>query len=160
VFSAIVLPTRRQSANAISNNEDSWMKSLRLLSVLGFFALNSSLSLAQVELKETNPVNGSVIRQAPDQLELSFTEEVQLLRVAVSGIETKMIPTSFKPTTTAQTNFSIPLPGLDEDSYVVAWTVKGKDGREVEDKLTFTVDVEAAEKTGSTDASHADHNAQ
>ena len=133
------------------------MKSLRLLPLLGIFTLAPDVLLAQVELKETFPVNGSVIREAPAQLELDFSEEVQLLKLAVSGIETKMIPTAFKPSTTAQTHFSIPLPGMDEDAYVVAWTILDKDGREVNDKLTFIVDVEAAERTGSTDAAHDDH---
>ncbi len=136
--------------------EESWMKSLRLLPLLVVFTLTPHVLLAQAELKEAFPVNGSVIREAPAQLELSFTEEVQLLKLVVYGIDTKMIPTSFKPSPTAQTNYSIPLPGLDEDAYVVEWTILGEDGREVEDKLTFVVDVEAAEKSGSTDASHAD----
>jgi methionine-rich copper-binding protein CopC len=133
------------------------MKSLRLFPLLGIFTLAPDVLLAQAELKEAFPVNGSIIREAPAQLELSFTEEVRLLKVAVSGIETKMVPTAFKPSTTAQTHFSIPLPGMDEDAYVVAWTVLGKDGRQVEDKLTFIVDVDAAEKMGSTDASHSVH---
>jgi copper resistance protein C len=133
------------------------MKPLRLLPLLVISVLIPDVLLAQAKLKEAFPVNGSVIREAPAQLELGFTEEVQLLKLAVSGIETKMIPTAFKPSTTPQTNFAIPLPGLDEDAYVVTWTILGKDGREVEDKLTFVVDVNAAEKTGSTDASHAVH---
>jgi copper resistance protein C len=133
------------------------MKSLRLFSLLVIFTLAPDVLLAQAELKEAFPVNGSVIREAPAQLELSFTEEVQLLKLAISGIETKLIPTAFKPSTTPQTYFSIPLPGMDEDAYVVAWTILGKDGREVMDKLTFIVDVEAAERTGSTGAAHDDH---
>jgi methionine-rich copper-binding protein CopC len=131
------------------------MKSLRLLS-LGIFTLIPHVLLAEAELKETFPVNGSVIRQAPAQLELTFTEAVRLRRLAVSGINTKMIPTAFKPGTTAQTSFAIPLPGMDEDAYVVAWTAVDSDGNEIEDKLTFIVDVEAAEKSGSTDASHSE----
>ncbi|MES2624219.1 MAG: copper resistance CopC family protein [Pseudomonadota bacterium] len=133
------------------------MKFLRLLPLLGLVTLAPDVLLAAPELKESFPVNGSVIREAPAQLELLFSEEVKLLKLAVSGIETKMIPTEFKPSTTAQTNFAIPLPGMDEDAYVVAWTILGTDGREVEDKLTFVVDVDAAEKSGSTDASHAVH---
>lgn len=130
---------------------------LSLITFAGLFVLTPNLLLAAPELKESFPVNGSVIREAPEQLELMFTEEVKLLKLAVTGIETKMIPTEFKPSTTAQVAYAIPLPGMDEDSYVVAWTVVGSDGREVEDKLTFTVDVVAAEKSGSTDASHSEH---
>jgi methionine-rich copper-binding protein CopC len=119
------------------------MKSLRLFALLGIITLASDVLLAQPELTETIPVNGSIIRTAPAQLELNFSEEVQLLKLAVSGINSKMVPTKFKPTADVQTHFTVPLPGLYEDAYVVAWTVLGKDGREVEGKLTFIVDADA-----------------
>lgn len=125
------------------------MKSLRLLSLLGVFTFAPQVLLANAELVEAIPVNGSFIREAPSQLELTFSEEVQLLKLAVSGIRSKMIPTRFKPSESMQTSFTVPLPGLVEDSYVVAWTVLGKDGQQVEDKLTFTVDRDAADAAES-----------
>jgi hypothetical protein len=112
---------------------------------------------AHAELKQATPANGSVINEAPAELEMGFSEEVQLLKLAVSGIDSKMIPTSFKPNATAQTTFSVPLPALKEDAYVVAFTILGKDGHQVEDKLTFIVDADAAESAGSAATSHSGH---
>jgi methionine-rich copper-binding protein CopC len=127
------------------------MKLLRLSALLGiFFTLVPGVLLAQAALKESVPVNGSIIRAAPAQLELTFTEEVQLLKLAISGINSKMIPTKFKPTADAHTSFAIPLPGMYEDAYVVAWTILGKDGREVENKLTFIVDADAGESAADS----------
>ena len=130
------------------------MKLLRLLPLLS--VLVPGVLLAHAELKAATPGNGSIIHAAPAVLELSFTEEVQLLKLAISGINSKMIPTSFKPDPTAQTTFSVPLPAMKEDAYVVAWTILGKDGHQVEDKLTFIVDADAVESTGSTTESHSE----
>jgi copper resistance protein C len=133
------------------------MKFLHLFPLLGACCLTPSLLFAHAELKQATPANGSIINEAPAQLELGFTEEVQLLKLAVSGIDSKMIPTSFKPSATAQTTFSVPLPALKEDAYVVAFTILGKDGHQVEDKLTFIVDAAAAASAGSPTQPHAEH---
>ena len=134
------------------------MKLLCVFALSSLCCLIPEVLLAQAELKATIPANGTVIRAAPEALELSFSEDVQLLKLAVSGIESKMIPTSFKPTGTAQRTFSIPLPALGEDAYVVAWTVVGQDGHQTQDKLTFVVDADAAEKAGTTGESHIENN--
>ena len=132
------------------------MKLLRLLPLLSI-CLIPGLVLAHAELKDATPQNGSVINVAPAELELTFSEEVQLLKLAVSGINSKLIPTSFKPSAATQTTFSVPLPGLKQDAYVVAFTILGKDGHQIEDKLTFILDADATETPGITTQSHADH---
>jgi methionine-rich copper-binding protein CopC len=133
------------------------MKFLRLLPLLGTCCLTSNLLFAHAELKQANPANGSVINEAPAELELVFTEEVQLLKLAISGIDSKMVPTSFKPGAASQATFSVPLPGLKDDAYVVAFTILGKDGHQVENKLTFIVDAAATESAGSTANPHSEH---
>ena len=134
------------------------MKLLRVLTLSSLCCLIPDVLLAQAELKAATPGNGAVIHEAPAALELSFSEDVQLLKLAVSGIDSKMVPTSFKPTGTAQSTFSIPLPALGEDAYVVAWTVVGQDGQQTQDKLTFVVDADAVEKAGTAGESHSEHN--
>jgi methionine-rich copper-binding protein CopC len=133
------------------------MKFLRLLPLLGACCLTSSLLFAHAELKQANPANGSIVNEAPAELELVFTEEVQLLKLAISGIDGKMVATSFKPTAVSRTTFSVPLPALAKDAYVVAFTIIGKDGHQVENKLRFIVDAVAAESAGSPVTSHSEH---
>src|SRR5688500_18236238 len=116
------------------------MKIFHLLPLLGACCFAPNLLFAHAELKQATPANGSIINEAPAELELGFTEEVQVLKLAIACIASKMVPTSFKPSATAQTTFSVPLPALEEDAYVVAFTILGKDGHQVEDKLTFIVD--------------------
>lgn len=105
--------------------------------------------LAHTKLESATPADGASLSEAPQVLELGFSEDVQLLKLEVAteaGVAQEM---DFAPDAKATKTFSIPLPVLAADAYVVRWTVLGADGHRVEGSLGFLVDPVAHEPDGT-----------
>lgn len=133
------------------------MKLLKSISLLGVSLFASTMVLAHAHLAASTPAQNSVVTEAPNAIELSFTEEVQLLKFAIAGSDGQAVATEFKPGVDAQKIFSVPLPMLEHDSYTVSWTILGDDGHRVEDNLSFTVDANASESAGKSVETHSEH---
>ena len=136
-------------------------KLMNSLFLAGLVALTPSVLLAHTDLATSSPANEAVLNKAPEKLELTFTEEVQLLKVAVTNSEGAQELASFKPTATAQKTFAVPLSTLKQGVHTVNITYMGDDGHRVDKKVIFTVDATAHEAAGAThesaDAPHATH---
>ncbi len=131
------------------------LKKVFILSIAFCFA--PTILLAHASLTEAKPNNGAVLNQPPASMDLSFTEEVQLLKFSISndGVD---ISTDFAPSATEQKTFVLALPPLGEGAYTVNWTLVGVDGHRIEGSLEFSVDVTAVENAGDTaSTSHAEH---
>lgn len=139
------------------------MKLARLFTLLPALLLTSSLLHAHTALDKATPKDGAVLTQAPATLDLAFTEEVQLLKFALTDAEGEAVATDFKASAAASKTFSLPLPAaLPAKAYKANWTVLGKDGHQVQGSLGFTVDhagTEPAEADAASAAaqSHNDH---
>ena len=107
--------------------------------------LASTALLAHTKLESVVPADGAALREAPQVLELGFSDEVQLLKLDLAteaGVAQDM---DFTPVATAAKTFSVPLPALGPESYVVNWTIVGADGHRIEGKTSFLVDPVAHE---------------
>lgn len=133
------------------------MKLQRILCLLCFSLLAPGLVLAHAHLSASVPGKDAVVNEAPGVFELSFTEEVQLLKFAITGSNGKAVETEFTPSADAQQSFAVPLPMLGQDSYTVNWTILGDDGHRVEDSLSFTVDANAGAATEAVTEPHPEH---
>ncbi len=131
------------------------IKLIPILGVLGIVLLNPVSAFAHVALTESMPPADSTINTAPESLMLMFTEEVRLLKAAITAQDGKEIDIGFKPMAMAMKHFNVPLPALAEGVYQVNWTVMGDDGHRMDESFTFTIDADAM-STGH-DASHATH---
>jgi copper resistance protein C len=126
------------------------------LLAIGF--LTPALTLAHAKLTEAKPADGALVNEAPDAIALTFNEEVQLLKVTVTGADDKEVATEFTASAAKQTGFAVALPELAKDTYTVTWTIVGDDGHKVDGSFVFSVDPDTAEKAGSTAAeSHSEH---
>ncbi|MAY02875.1 MAG: hypothetical protein CMQ38_07865 [Gammaproteobacteria bacterium] len=118
--------------------------------VLGGAIFNSNKLLAHAALQQTTPENGAVMHQAPENLNLNFSEAVRLLQVSVIDSESHTIDINFRPTANFGEGFSVDIPPLSAETYIVNWTAMGEDSHRIEGEFSFVVDPSAMESIGST----------
>jgi methionine-rich copper-binding protein CopC len=134
------------------------MKVANALLLLPALLLGSALLYAHTALKEATPADGAVLNLAPTSLELSFTGEVQLLKLDLATAAGAAQASGFKASAESASTYSIPLPALAPAAYEVNWTVLGADGHRVEGSFGFTVDPAAAASAGTASAQdHSGH---
>ncbi len=131
---------------------------LKLLCVLSLAVLGTNYSFAHTALSEATPADGAMVMEAPENLQLGFTEEVRLLKVAITMGE-KEVEIDFKPSATASNQFTVALPTLEHGRYSVAWAVMGADSHRVEGKLSFMVGMmgHQGEHGNTESAAHNQH---
>lgn len=130
------------------------MKFLKAICFASLGWLAPTVLLAHADLVAATPGNGAVLNVSPANIELSFTEEVQLLRLVVTGSGDQEVTTGFSPSAAMEKTFSIVLPVLAPNTYTVNWAVLGDDGHRVENSFTFSVDATATETTGAVTEPH------
>jgi len=128
------------------------MKSLKILS-WSVLLLASGLLRAHTHLEAAAPADGAVLNTAPATLDLTFGEDVQLLKLTVTDAAGAPQDLDFTPAAKAAKAFSIALPALAPSAYTVNWTVLGADGHRVEGEFAFALDPAAEESAGE----HAEH---
>jgi methionine-rich copper-binding protein CopC len=117
----------------------------------------ASIASAHTDLANSAPGNGAVMNDAPEEMELHFTEAVRLLKFSITGADGAQVETTFKPAADAVDHFAIPLPSLAEDSYTVHWSAMGGDDHLVEKTFTFTIDADAQETEGAAAPAASSH---
>jgi methionine-rich copper-binding protein CopC len=117
--------------------------------VLSVCAVVASLTIigpaqAAADLARALPAPGSQIAEAPDQVELQFTQELEEGSLALNGED---LGAEIENDT-----ISADLPDLDEGEHEVAWSVTSVvDGRETSGTYVFTVEVDEDESPPEVD---------
>ncbi len=124
----------------------------RRLAVVGALVLLPGAAMAHTGLKTSSPEDGAVVNQGPEELHLTFTASVALVRLSVTDAAGKQLELDFKPTADRGTDFHVPIPAaaMQTGSLKVEWAVIGEDGHTVSNAFSYTVDPHAA-----ADAHHA-----
>lgn len=129
------------------------MKIFNIVAILSLLLL-SHLASAHSGLKHSTPENGAVLNKAPEDLQLEFTMQVQLIRLQLMGKYGKPIKLATKPSNNSGTKFSIALPMLDTGSYKVTWLAMGKDAHKMKGDFTFTLHGSDMKKMPASADSH------
>ncbi|AIR99248.1 copper resistance protein CopC [Streptomyces glaucescens] len=111
---------------------------LTLLVLLG----SAPPAAAHAALSGTDPRDGTVLRTAPRQLTLSFTESVGLLdgSVRLFGPDNRRVRIDeARHAPDGDDTVRVPLPGLRTGTYTVAWRVVSADSHPVSGAFTFSV---------------------
>ena len=132
---------------------------------LCLLAILNGTVFAHTALKESVPAEGSLLNASPEHIQLSFTEEVRLLRLdVVAALESaeKKVDIGFSPESVAKAEYSLPLPALSSGNYRVDWSVMGADGHAVQGSVAFSIGSEDSmheheEGHAATHDSHAGH---
>jgi methionine-rich copper-binding protein CopC len=127
------------------------MRSLKSFLVLPLLLLSSAL-FAHTKLVESSPVDGGVLVKAPAILDLTFSTDVQLLKLDIANAEGAAQLTDFVASADKSKTFSIALPELEPAAYAVTWTILGADGHRVEGSMGFRVDATAHEPADAAKA--------
>jgi methionine-rich copper-binding protein CopC len=115
----------------------------------------SSLAAAHAHLKDAQPAEGSVMKAAPANIVLKFSEAARLTALTVQKegeAEQKLAPLP----NAAAAEASVPAPKLAPGKYVLSWRVVSDDNHIMSGKLHFTVDPNATPSAGKApDHDHA-----
>ena len=120
-----------------------------LAAVLGL--LFASPAAAHAELVATDPANGAQLAEAPDEIEMTFTESVDVLDDGFRLVDSvgATVPTP-EPVADGHT-ISWPMPAdLPDGPYTVTWKLVSSDGHPVAGAFSFGVGTAAASVLGIT----------
>lgn len=109
----------------------------------GVLATVPTLVLAHSALTASLPGNEAVV-SSPEKLELTFNEDVRMLRLTLVHGPSHNIEFGFQPSTAAAKTFSYDLPVLMLGEHTVSWTVIGADGHTVSGDYKFSVSADGA----------------
>ncbi|OKY26173.1 copper resistance protein CopC [Thalassotalea sp. PP2-459] len=114
------------------------MKTLIKLVTLTLFTF-SSMIFAHVHLDKSIPADNAMLMKAPEELSLSFSKPVYLVKITLKNKQGKKITFGFKPAKNKNTAFSWKLPKLKPDNYVAEMIFLGDDGHKMTDNVSFMV---------------------
>lgn len=113
--------------------------------MVGAAALLAAPASAHTALVGTDPVNGAVLAQQPDEVRLTFTEPVRTSRDAVQLFGTAGRATATSAVAVADA-VVVDLPeDLPDGTHVLRWRVSSYDGHPLSGEVTFSIRTSAVE---------------
>ncbi len=113
------------------------MTKFKFLVAFGFGFLATS-ALAHTVLSSSVPAQDTLVAAAPEELVLTFSTEVRITALTLTDAASVSYDLGALPTT-AQQEFSIPVPALASGYYTVAWRAVGADTHVVSGEINFSV---------------------
>lgn len=119
--------------------------------LLAVTTLAAGSALAHTELATTVPANGAMIAEAPENVQLTFSEPVRLTALSIQKDGERKQSLGPLPSETIE-EFSVALPAtIDDGHYVVTWRALSEDTHVMNGEFMFAIGAE-----GTHDA-HMDH---
>lgn len=108
--------------------------------------MTTSPALAHAGLVSSDPVDGALLTSAPDQVTLTFNEELleQAVSVSVRDSDDTVLSTSVAEAAGATVIFDWPA-AASAGEYRLAYRVVSADGHPVTGEITVTIDAEATD---------------
>src|SRR5688572_21923656 len=111
----------------------------------------ASPAAAHAELVATNPAHGAQLADAPDQIEMTFTESVDLLQGGMRLLDSAGATVETSDPVVDGRTVAWPMPAaLPDGSYTVTWKLVSSDGHPVAGAFSFGVGAVAAVTLGIT----------
>jgi copper resistance protein C len=98
---------------------------------------SSTMASAHVGLSTSVPMNGAMLEQPPEVLELKFSAPVRLVRLTMKDERNQAVALSMPEGKESQSQFSLVLPELAPAAYTVGWVVLGNDGHKMQGQFNF-----------------------
>ncbi len=105
----------------------------------GMVLLVASPAFAHAELLESNPAPGAVLVSSPANITLNFTESVRADNGGIRVFDTDGERVDKGGTKTSGATVRLPVPKLDDGSYIVTWRVISSDSHPIQGAFTFQV---------------------
>ena len=97
---------------------------------------------AHATLQKSEPVANSTVAPAPKNVELEFSEAVQVTALTLQAGDAKAQAIGPLPKAAAS-NIVVPLPSLPAGSYTIAWRALSSDSHVMSGKILFKVEAGA-----------------
>ena len=94
---------------------------------------------AHAELVQSDPAPGAVLARPPEQVKLTFTEDVDVTGGAIRVFDADAERVDSGGVESTGRTVTLPLPSLDDGSYVVTWRVTSTDAHPIRGAFTFQV---------------------
>jgi copper transport protein len=115
-------------------------RNIAVLMTVATFVAGSAL--AHTELAATTPANGAMIAEAPENVQLTFSEPVRLTALSMQKDGERKQSLGPLPAETIE-EFSVALPATVEDGhYVVTWRALSEDTHVMNGEFMFAVGAE------------------
>ena len=118
-------------------------KTIRLLAVAGVLAFGfTGAAFAHAHLKTSTPAADSTLTAAPTEIDLTFTEDVNLkfTGIKLANADKKAVTTGDGMLMDKDTTLMVPVTGaVGPGAYTVDWHALSKDGHKTSGTFTFTV---------------------
>jgi methionine-rich copper-binding protein CopC len=115
----------------------------RLVIVAAIATLFPLLAAAHTKLTETAPANGSVVKVAPDQIMLMFSEAANLTKLTIQKAGDKAVQKLGPLPKDAAAHFMIAAPKLGPGSYTLSYRALSDDNHVASGTVTFTIATDA-----------------
>lgn len=110
---------------------------LAVIAMLGLMLAGPAA--AHVGLQISNPGDGAVLDEGPDEIRLLFNESVTALPGGIAVTDASGAQVASNPTATTASLLSLELPSLDAGSYVITARVLSADGHVIDEASSFSV---------------------
>ncbi len=115
-------------------------RGLTVLAVAGTLVLvAASPAFAHAELAESTPAPGAVLAKSPPDITLNFTETVRADNGGIRVFDTDGERVDHGGSNVSGSTVRLPVPELDDGSYVVTWRVVSADAHPIQGAFTFQV---------------------
>lgn len=101
--------------------------------------ITAAPAFAHAELVESDPAPGAVLERSPATITLQFTETVEADTSGVRVFDTDGARVDQGGTEVSGRTVRLPLPSLDDGSYVVTWRVVSGDSHPIQGAFTFQI---------------------
>lgn len=125
------------------------MKAPSFITVSGLFVC-ATPALAHTELSATVPADQAIIEEAPEDLQLTFSEAVRLTAISIQLDGAPKHNLGPLPPETTRT-FTLDLPALADGHYIVSWRALSEDTHVMNGEFMFAIGAEGSHTT------HMDH---
>ena len=113
------------------------MRQMSIVSAL-VLLLTAGAALAHAHLQKAVPADGAVLKEAPSNVVLTFSEPAKLTACWLEKTGEPSIKIGGLPDSPAR-EISVPVPQLKPGAYVMSWRVVGGDGHVMGGQLKFSV---------------------
>lgn len=115
------------------------MKKVLFITFCALFFLVSNTAQAHIKVVNTEPSNNAALNSSPGTVEIQYSKDVRLVKVALFSGDNKTLELDYKADFSPESDFSIQLPELSDGEYRFEWTAMGSDAHKMDESLTFTV---------------------
>tara|TARA_B100002049_G_scaffold135863_1_gene100666 strand:+ start:366 stop:719 length:354 start_codon:yes stop_codon:yes gene_type:complete len=98
-----------------------------------------AIAHGDVMLESSSPSDNAMLMSAPEQLTLTYSKPLRLMKVSITGNEAGEVDFAFTPASGKQADYTWQLPVLKPDTYTVEWIAMGGDGHKMKATFSFMV---------------------